>query len=411
MTKITRRNVLQTAGAVAAMYTLAPGELLTQAADQVGSTKKVRIGVVGGGFGTTFSWHLHPNAVVTGVTDLRQDRRERLRNHFRCNAVYDSYEIMMERAADDFDAIAVFSCAPSHVPHTLLALEKGKHVICAVPTLWTLDEAEVLREAVEKSGLVYMLAETSYYRPAMIQARRWYAEGKFGNIFFTEAEYHRGGMEFMLWRDRNGNPLWRFGNPPMHYATHSTSFLVGLTGERLVAVSCLGWGDGDPIKDGNPHNNLHWNEVALFRTDRGNAMRVAEFKRGAYATTERAQWYGDKMSFFSASPNGLGPFTRHSGIDFEADEAGFDSRRAIKVDWTPPDFARELLPIEMEPAFGRGHAGAEVFLTHEFISAIVENRKPAIDVYEALAYDVPGFIAHQSAKQGGVQLPIPQFDR
>ena len=34
------------------------------------------MGVVGGGFGSSFQWHEHPNCIVTGVTDLRADRRE-----------------------------------------------------------------------------------------------------------------------------------------------------------------------------------------------------------------------------------------------------------------------------------------------------------------------------------------------
>ena len=44
------------------------------------STRKIRMGVVGGNFGATFWWHEHPNAVVTAVTDLREDRRKRLRD-------------------------------------------------------------------------------------------------------------------------------------------------------------------------------------------------------------------------------------------------------------------------------------------------------------------------------------------
>ena len=40
--------------------------------------RKVRIGVVGGGFGASFQWHLHPNCIVQAVSDLRTDRRNGL---------------------------------------------------------------------------------------------------------------------------------------------------------------------------------------------------------------------------------------------------------------------------------------------------------------------------------------------
>jgi hypothetical protein len=39
----------------------------------------------------------------------------------------------------------------------------------------------------------------------------------------------------------------------------------------------------------------------------------------------------------------------------------------------------------------------------------VEQRKPSVDVYEAVAYTAPGIVAHQSALRNGKQLDIPQF--
>ena len=43
--------------------------------------------------------------------------------------------------------------------------------------------------------------------------------------------------------------------------------------------------------------------------------------------------------------------------------------------------------------------------------ALVEDREPAIDLYESLAITVPGIVAHQSALKGGEQLAVPSFDR
>ena len=37
-------------------------------------------------------------------------------------------------------------------------------------------------------------------------------------------------------------------------------------------------------------------------------------------------------------------------------------------------------------------------------------RAPAISLYDALAYTVPGIVAHQSSFKDGEQLPIPSFD-
>ena len=46
---------------------------------------------------------------MTAVTDLRPERRERLKKHYKCDAVYDSLEDMLPKA--EIDALAVFSGA------------------------------------------------------------------------------------------------------------------------------------------------------------------------------------------------------------------------------------------------------------------------------------------------------------
>jgi hypothetical protein len=58
-----------------------------------------------------------------------------------------------------------------------------------------------------------------------------------------------------------------------------------------------------------------------------------------------------------------------------------------------------------------GHGGSHTFLTHEFISAIVEDRWPTVNVYEAIAFTLPGIIAHQSALRGGEPMKIQDYGR
>jgi predicted dehydrogenase len=370
------------------------------------SSKKIRIGVVGGGFGAAFHWHLDPNCIVEAVSDLREDRRKHLQNVYKCDKPYNSLEELIKDK--DVDAVAVFSGAPDHVKHAVACMKAGKHVISAVPACISIEQAEELLAAQKRTGLTYMMAETSYYHPVFISARKFYSEGKFGDVYYTESEYHHAGMEYSLWQDAQGKHTWRWAYPPMLYPTHCTSFLVGLTGERLTEVSCIGWGDGDPIMDGNTYNNKFWNETALFKTNKGHAFRVSINWRGAFGGVERAQWYGSKMSLFEGHPNGVGAVIRRATDKFVKDGAGYDVGLAEFEQFEHPRWTDEL-PEPMR--VGGGHEGAEPFLTHEFIDALVNDRKPAIDIHEALAYTVPGIIAHKSAVEGGKQLKVPSFDR
>ncbi len=42
--------------------------------------------------------------------------------------------------------------------------------------------------------------------------------------------------------------------------------------------------------------------------------------------------------------------------------------------------------------------------------AVIEERPPLVDVYEAIAMTAPGLVAHQSALKDGERLETPQFD-
>jgi predicted dehydrogenase len=369
--------------------------------------KKIRIGVVGGGFGTSFYWHEHPGCTVEAVSDLIPERRNRLMQVYRCAKSHESLEqLILDR---DVDAVAVFTGAPDHVRDCVACLNAGKHVICAVPACMSLEEADLLAATVESTGLTYMMAETSWYHQSVITARKWFQEGTFGNLFYSEAEYHHPGLDVLYW-DASGNRTWRYGFPPMHYPTHCTAYLVGVTGERMTQVSCTGWGDDAPALQDNAYSNPFWNETAFFTTDRNHSFRVGVYWNAAVGGTERGQWYGDKMSFFDSHPNGLGSIVRRAANQSETDDAGFARMLPEHEAFSQPKWWQtEMLPEALR--HDSGHDGSHAFLTHEFIDALLNKRLPAIGIDEALNMTVPGIVAHQSSLTGGRQMKIPLFPR
>lgn len=369
--------------------------------------RKVRIGVVGGGFGCSFQWHEHPGCIVEAVSDLRPERRARLMQVYRCQKSYESLaKLVLDKKVD---AVAIFTDGPLHVQHTVEAMRHGKHVISAVPAAWgSLEQCRLLQETVEKHGLSYMMAETSYYQQTTISARKFFHEDKFGELYYCESEYQHDGLESLYFE--RGKRTWRHGMAPMHYPTHCTAHLIGVTGRRLTEVVCHGWGDEDPICRDNAYRNPFWNESAMFKDDRGHAFRVNVWWKGAHRGCERAQWIGTRMSFYGAHPNGPGPLIIRRGGQTETDDAGFARNLPRFEQYRQPEWwATDLLPEPLR--HNSGHHGSHTFLTHEFIDAVAHDRRPAIDVCEALAYTAPGIVAHESALRGGELMKIPSFDR
>ncbi|MCC5937188.1 MAG: Gfo/Idh/MocA family oxidoreductase [Lunatimonas sp.] len=395
-----KRTFLKTMSLATAGLSLNPYVTLAIPTD-----KKVRVGIVGGRFGTSFSFHEHPNCIVEAVSDLRKDRRERLMQVYGCPKSYPSLADLLKDPK--VEAVFLATPAPDHAAHTLAALRAGKHVLCAVPMAMSVEECAMVKEEVLKSGLTYMMAETSTYMQSTITAKHYFNEGKFGHLFSAAAEYNHPGLEVLWFED--GKPTWRHGLAPMHYPTHCTAFLIAVTGERLTHVSCLGWGDDSPLLKGNPYNNPFWNETAFFQTNLGHPFRVEVNWKGALRSAERAEWRGDKMSLYLPMGHGDRHVKVQVAKELGKDDAGFEHTANVAEEYSPTQWWQtDMLPEPLR--HNSGHEGSHTFITHEFIQAILTERLPEVNVYEALAYTVPGIIAHQSALKGGERLAIPNFD-
>lgn len=387
-TGVTRRGFLNATSSTALAASLG----LSVGASAGEPAKKVRMGIVGGGFGAAFQWHLDPNCVVEAVSDLRPERRSHLQRVYGCEKAYESLEKLV--LDPKIDAVAVFTGAPDHARHVVECMKHGKHVVSAVPACMTLDEAAAMKEAKEETGLKYMMAETSYYRAPTIFARELWADGLFGNFLYTEVEYYHHaptdlGKSALLWHD--GKPTWRYGLPPMLYVTHSTGFHVGVTRERITDVSCLGWGPDHEVYRENVYNNPFRNMMGLFKTT-GDSICRCNVAWHLHNAGERAQWIGEYAALYMRSGSGQ-PFV---------------FQRKGKPDQTTLGDYMELLPEPMRVP--TGHGNSHPFITREFTTALVEDREPAVDLYEALAMTVPGIVANESARKGGVQLAVPCFD-
>jgi predicted dehydrogenase len=152
--KTSRRNFIGKAGIGIAALTVAPS--FTLAGEQV-KPRKIHIGIIGGRFGAGFEFHEHPDCIVEAVSDLRPDRRKILMDAYRCSKSYESLEKLI--LDPKIEAVFIATPAPDHVRHVVAALNAGKHVLCAVPAAYTIEECYKLKEAVNRTGLTYMMAQ------------------------------------------------------------------------------------------------------------------------------------------------------------------------------------------------------------------------------------------------------------
>jgi len=71
-----------------------------------------------------------------------------------------------------------------------------------------------------------------------------------------------------------------------------------------------------------------------------------------------------------------------------------------------PDTKRAPLPPGVPTG---GHGGSHGYLMNEFVTSIIQNRKPLVNIAVALNMTVAGIMAHQSALKSGELMKIPQY--
>ena len=348
------------------------------------SDKKIRVGIAGYGvcrFGAAFGFQNHPNVTVAAVTDLDPDKCAGLAKACRCEKTYPSCEEMVKD--DSLDAIFVATDAPSHARLAIAALKAGKHVASAVPAVFgSVEDAHQLFETVKTTGRKYMMFETSYFHEDLYAMRELYKLGEMGKVVYSEGEYFHYMAEPI-----DSYKGWRVGLPPQWYPTHSNAYYVGVGGHSFTEVCCMGM--PSIVKhlqpENNPYKNAFGTEVALFRTSEGGMARMAVSWDTPGAGGEKGRIRTQKGSYEG---------------QFVNDEIARNKRVQLPPTNRPP------LPPSVEPG---SHGGSHGYLMSEFVEAILMDRKPLVDVGQALSMTVGGIMAHQSALKDGELLKIPQF--
>ncbi len=342
------------------------------------SDRKIRVGLVGYGvckFAAEFGFQDHPNVEVVAVSDLFPDRCAALAKVVRCGKTYSSLEELVQD--DKIEAVFVATDAPNHARHCMEVLKHGKHVASAVPAVFgSLEEADQLLASVKAAGRKYMMFETSCFHEDLYAMRRVYQAGGFGQLVYSEGEYyHYMDQPIASYKD------WRVGLPPQWYPTHSNAYYAGVTGGSFTEVSCMGM--PSRIHHLQPANNRYQNpfgtEIAMFRTSEGGMSRMAVSWDTPGASGEMGRIRGQRGSFYN----------KYEGLETKL-----------------PPTKRPPLPPGVA---GGGHGGSHGYLMDEFVTAILQDRPPLVNIAMALNLTVAGIVAHQSALKNGELLKIPQY--
>lgn len=193
------------------------------------STAPVRIGLIGAGGiagAHVAGYRRNPETVTfAAVADPVRENAEKRRGDDEAVRIYSDYRDMI--AAGGLDAVDI--CLPHHLhaDAVIAAADAGLHVLCEKPLCLTLEEADAIASAVERTGVTVMCAHNQLFLPAVAAAKELVDSGALGRVYevrTTDSFYNDFTVESMGWRAHaatsGGGELIDTGYHPLYLLQH-----------------------------------------------------------------------------------------------------------------------------------------------------------------------------------------------
>ena len=158
---------------------------------------------------------------------------------------YKDYREMLDKQANDIDAVIVATPDHTHAPAAMWAMERGKHVYVQKPLTRTVWEARQLAEAAAKYKVASQMGNQGYSNEGTRQCAEMIWAGEIGNV-----------TEVHAWTDR---PIWPQGvteiaPPDPVPGTLDWDLWLGIADRREFTIG----GKGYPDKNGNFYQPFNW---------------------------------------------------------------------------------------------------------------------------------------------------------
>jgi predicted dehydrogenase len=187
------------------------------------TTKKLKLGLVGGGPGS-FIGAIHLNgALMDGMFELvcgafssdpAKSTQKGKELRLDPSRVYGSYDEMFAKESqlpegERMDVVAIVTPNNMHFDPTAKALQHGFHVALDKPLTLNYAEAQALYRIVSQSKQRFLLTHTYTGYPMIKQARQMVQEGMIGKVRKVYVEYPQGWLYKLLETENNKQAEWR----------------------------------------------------------------------------------------------------------------------------------------------------------------------------------------------------------
>lgn len=209
--------------------------------------KKIRMGMIGGGFGA-FIGDAHRRAsricndfeLVGGVfdADVEKSRQFAAQEGLPADRCYDSVEAMIKGELSlpkekRIESVSIVTPNALHFSMAKSFLKAGFHVVCEKPMTMTVEEAVELENLVAETKLTFALTHTYTGYPMVRQMRDLIAKGVLGTIQRIDAQYYQGWINSIIHGTGSRiTGVWRLD--PKHAGASSCMGDIGVHAFNLI---------------------------------------------------------------------------------------------------------------------------------------------------------------------------------
>lgn len=149
---------------------------------------KIRVGIIGVGFGSTHipAFQANESYEVVAIAASHQERAREAAQKFGIPHAIAGYEHLMQR--DDIDLVSIASAPQQHHPMAMAALKHGKHALVEIAFTRSLHEAETLAAAAERAGKIGAVDFELRFQAARRCATDLIRAGYLGQIYLARAD-------------------------------------------------------------------------------------------------------------------------------------------------------------------------------------------------------------------------------
>jgi predicted dehydrogenase len=162
-------------------------------------SRLLRIGVLGCGpiaqFAHFDACRKARNAELYAICDVADDLRARMAAIHEPQKTYADYDQML--ADPQVEAVIVAVSDQFHVPLCLKAMAAGKHVLVEKPLGVSVEECEMLREAVRQNGLTLQVGNNRRFDPGVTFAQR-FVRDEIGGLIALKAWYNDSTYRYTM---------------------------------------------------------------------------------------------------------------------------------------------------------------------------------------------------------------------